>query len=131
MNHADVQAWLDRYLAAWRANERGPIEQLFTDDVVYRFRPNPGYPEAHGIGAVVDAWLGETRDEPGTWEAQFEPFAVDGDRAVAVGWSRYFADSSEGEQTYRNAFLLRFAPDGRCSEFTEYFMQDRTEPSAT
>ena len=31
MRREDVQGWLDRYIAAWRANQRGPIEQLFTD----------------------------------------------------------------------------------------------------
>jgi ketosteroid isomerase-like protein len=122
MTHPDVQAWLDRYLAAWRANERAPIETLFTDDVTYRFRPYAGYPAAEGIDAVVEAWLGENADEPGTWEAHYEPFAVEDDRAVAIGWSRYVFSGSEPEKTYHNAFLLRFAEDGRCSEFTEYYM---------
>ena len=122
MNHADVQAWLDRYVAAWRANEREPIEELFTDDVVYRFRPYVGHPAAVGIEAVVEAWLGDTRDEPDSWEARYEPYAVEGDRAVATGFSRYFARAGEPERTYHNAFVLRFAPDGRCAEFTEYYM---------
>lgn len=124
MTHDDVQAWLDRYVAAWRANERGPIEELFTTDVIYRFRPSRSHPAAEGIEAVVEAWLGETRDDPGSWEARYEPFAVDGDRAVAIGWSRYFANGVEPERVYHNAFLLRFAPDGRCAEFTEYYMLD-------
>lgn len=122
MNRSDVQAWLDRYVDAWRANERAPIEALFSEDVVYRFRPYESYPAAVGIEAVVDAWLGETRDEPDTWEARYEPYAVDGDRAVAIGFSRYFATPDAPEKTYRNAFLLLFAADGRCAEFTEYYM---------
>jgi hypothetical protein len=122
MNRSDVQVWLDRYVEAWRANERPPIEALFTDDVVYRFRPYESYPAAVGIDAVVEAWLGDTHDEPGTWEARYEPWAVDGDRAVAIGFSRYFATTDEPERTYRNAYLLRFASDGRCAEFTEYYM---------
>jgi hypothetical protein len=127
MERTDVQRWLDRYVEAWRANERAPIEALFTDDVVYRFRPYQSYPPAEGIEAVVDAWLGETRDEPDSWEAAYEPYAVDGDRAVAIGYSRYFATADEPERTYSNAFLLTFASDGRCREFTEYYM--REEPS--
>jgi hypothetical protein len=122
MNRSDVQAWLDRYVEAWRANRPEPIRELFSDDVVYRFRPYESHPVAEGIEAVVDAWLGDTRDEPDTWEARYEPYAVDGDRAVAVGFSRYLATSEEPEKVYRNAFLLRFAPDGRCAEFTEYYM---------
>ncbi|HEX7195439.1 MAG TPA: nuclear transport factor 2 family protein [Candidatus Limnocylindria bacterium] len=127
MERTDLQRWLDRYVEAWRANERAPIEALFTDDVVYRFRPYESYPAAQGIEAVVDAWLGETRDEPDSWEAAYEPYAVDGDRAVAVGYSRYFATADEPERTYFNAFLLTFDSDGRCREFTEYYM--REEPS--
>jgi hypothetical protein len=127
MNRSDLQAWLDRYVEAWRSNEREPIEALFTADVVYRWRPYPSYEAARGIEAVVDAWLGERRDEPGTWEARYEPYAVEGDRAVATGYSRYFATAEEPERTYWNAFLLRFAPDGRCAEFIEYDMLETPE----
>ena len=127
MNRSDVQDWLDRYIAAWRANERGPIDALFTEDVVYRWRPYESYPAAHGIDAVVDAWLGETRDEPDAWEARYEPYAVEGDRAVATGISRYFATDVESERTYSNCFLLRFAPDGRCAEFTEFYMEHKPQ----
>jgi hypothetical protein len=127
MNRSDLQAWLDRYIGAWRANERGPIEALFTPDVVYRWRPYESHPAAHGIDEVVDAWLGETADEPRTWEARYEPYAVEGDRAVATGYSRYFATAEEPEKTYYNAFLMRFAPDGRCAEFTEFYMLEKPE----
>jgi len=122
MNRSDVQAWLDRYVEAWRANEPGPIEALFTEDVVYRWRPYESHPAAHGIAAVVEAWLDDTRDDAETWEASYEPYAVDGDRTVAVGFSHYFATADQPERTYHNVFLMRFAPDGRCAEFTELYM---------
>src|SRR5918994_609207 len=115
MNRSDVQDWLDRYIAAWRANEPGPIRELFTDDVVYRWRPYESYPAAHGIDAVVEGWLDDTRDEPDAWDAAYEPFAVDGPRAVATGWSRYFATEGEPEKTYHIVFLLTFADNGRCA----------------
>lgn len=124
MDRGDVQAWLDRYIEAWNANERAAIEALFTPDVVYRFRPWADS-AARGIDEVVDAWLGESRDEPGTWEATYEPWAVDGDRAVAVGTSHYDASGTEPERTYHNAFLIRFAADGRCAEFTELYMLEQ------
>ncbi len=122
MNHDDVQGWLDRYLAAWRANQREPIEALFTEDATYRW--NPYAPEdrtVRGRSAITDAWL-ESTDEPDAWEASYAPYAVDGDRAVAIGTSRYLPAGDQPEKTYHNVFLLRFAPDGRCSEFVEYFM---------
>ena len=65
------------------------------------------------------------RDEPGTWDAHYEPFSVDGDRAVAVGWSRYYTDTTQStvRDIYDNVYLLEFGPDGRCSSFTEYFVE--------
>jgi hypothetical protein len=125
MNRSDVQDWLDLYIAAWGAHAPGPIRVLYSADVVFRWRQYESYPAAHGIDAVVDAWLGETRDEPDEWEAAYEPFAVDGQRAVATGWSRYFANDSEPEKTYQNVFLLTFADDGRCAEFTELYMLEQ------
>jgi hypothetical protein len=122
MNQADVQAWLDGYVAAWRSNEREPIEALFTEDALYRWRPyGPDERQARGHEAIVTAWL-EEGDDPDSWEASYQPFAIDGERAVATGTSHYHATDSEPERTYHNAFLLTFAADGRCSEFTEYWM---------
>ncbi len=122
MNRTDVQTWLDRYVEAWRANEAGPIEALFTDDAVYSYRPwDSDEHTLRGRDAIVASWL-EEPDAPEAWDAHYEPFAVDGDRAVAVGWSRYAPTGDDPERTYHNAYLLRFAPDGRCAEFHEFYM---------
>jgi ketosteroid isomerase-like protein len=124
MTRDDVQAWLDRYLEAWRANERGPIEALFTDDAVYSYRPwDSDEMTLTGRDAIVTGWL-EDQDEPGSWEAHYEPYAVEGDRAVAVGWSRYAATADHPERTFHNAYLLRFASDGRCASFHEFYMEE-------
>jgi hypothetical protein len=127
MNSVDIQDWLDRYVAAWRSNERGQIEALFTEDALYRYLPYERSDSiAHGREEIATGWL-EHADAPGSWEARYEPFALDGDRAVATGYSRYAATDSEPERTYHNAFLMRFAPDGRCAEFTEYYMLEKQE----
>jgi uncharacterized protein (TIGR02246 family) len=122
MNRADVQAWLDRYVEAWRTDDAAQIAALFTEDASYRYRPYGGDKNAAvGRDAIVAAWL-EEGDPPGSWEARYETFAVEGERAVASGTSRYFASAKGPERIFHNAFLLRFAPDGRCAEFTEYYM---------
>jgi ketosteroid isomerase-like protein len=124
MTRDDVQSWLDRYVQAWRANERGPIEALFTDDAVYSYRPwDSDEMTLTGRDAIVTGWL-EEPDEPASWEAHYEPYAVEGDRAVAVGWSRYAATADHPERTFHNAYLLRFAPDGRCASFHEFYMEE-------
>ncbi|HUF07039.1 MAG TPA: nuclear transport factor 2 family protein [Candidatus Binatia bacterium] len=127
MNRSDVQAWLDRYVEAWRANDPEPIRALFTEDAVYRYRPWDD-PEQTVVGsdAIARSWL-EEPDDPDAWEAHYEPYAVEGDRAVAVGFSRYLATDTEPERMYQNVYLLRFAPDGRCREFSEFYMQHGNE----
>lgn len=119
--------WIEAYGRAWEARDPDAAAALFTEDAVYRYRPYAD-PEqtVTGNAAIAESWL-EEPDAPGSWEARYEPYAVDGDRAVAIGFSRYRAGETEPERTYHNAYLLRFAPDGRCSEFTEYYM--REEPT--
>ena len=119
IDRVTVADWLRRYVEAWRANQPEPIAELFTLDAVYRYRPGGDEQQAlRGRDAIVRGWL-EEPDPPGSWEASYEPWAVEGDRAVATGWSRYFASLEEPERLYWNCFLLRFADDGRCAEFTE------------
>jgi ketosteroid isomerase-like protein len=131
MDRPTVQAWLDRYVAAWKSYDATEVEALFSDDSTYRYHPwDEGDDVVRGRDAIVKDWIepeGHTsnRDEPGTYDAHYEPYAVDGDQAVAVGWSRYYEDASKAtlSREYRNAYLLRFDADGRCSELTEFFMQ--------
>ena len=123
MDEASVAAWLERYVTAWRSYDPEEIGTLFADDAVYRFHPWDGDGDAvHGRAAIVADWL-QTPDEPDSWEARYRPWAVDGDRAVAVGTSRYFATDDEAEAEFHNVFLLRFDGAGRCVEFTDVYMR--------
>ncbi len=131
MDHAQVQGWLDRYVEAWRTYDAGAIGDLFAAGAEYRYHPW-GAP-VRGRDAIVAAWVdpqgtASGRDEPGTYDARYEPYAVDGDRAVAIGWSRYWTDASRSQEraTYRNCFVLAFDEAGRCTSFTEFFMQEPT-----
>ena len=122
MNRSDVQSWLDRYVEAWRTNDRAAIESLFTEDAVYGYRPwDSDQHTIRGSHAIVDSWL-EEPDQPDGWDAHYAPFAVEDDRAVALGWSRYAARNGEPERLYHNAYVLEFAPDGRCRRFHEFYM---------
>ena len=122
MNRSDVQAWLDRYVDAWRSNDRAAIEALFAEDAVYSYRPwDSDQHTVSGRDAIVDSWL-EEPDAPGSWDAHYEPWAIEDDRAVAVGWSRYAATGDQPSRLYHNAYLLEFAPDGRCRSFHEFYM---------
>jgi ketosteroid isomerase-like protein len=121
MTHDDVQDWLDRYVDAWRRNERQPILDLFTDDATYAYGPYRD--PIRGRDAIADSWL-DGPDPPDSWAAQYRPIAVEGDTAVVHGRSRYFqADRTRLRTEYDNIFVIRFAPDGRAREFAEWFME--------
>jgi hypothetical protein len=121
MDRSTFQRWLDNYVAAWRTYDAEAIGALFTESAEYRYHPWDD-PVA-GREAIVASWL-EEPDEPGSWEARYEPWAIDGDGAVAVGVSRYLAPDRESvHREYHNVFLCRFDDDGRCAEFTELFLR--------
>jgi ketosteroid isomerase-like protein len=132
--NADVRRWLDAYIAAWATYDEAAIGALFTDDAEYRFFPAD--PPFVGRKAIVEAWvrpsgLANTRDEPGTWTAAYEPWLVGDDgRAVAVGTTTYWSDATRTilEDVYDNAYLLELAPDGRCRRFTEFYVRRREPP---
>ncbi len=94
MTHDDVQVWLDRYVAAWKSFDPAEIGDLFSEDAEYRY--HPWDEPLRGRDAIVADWVepggdATTRDAPGTYDAEYRPFAIEGDRAVAVGHSDYFA----------------------------------------
>ena len=123
MNRDDVQRWLDRYIDAWRTYRSDAIGALFSDDVSYRYQPY--WEPLRGRDAVVADWLASP-DKPDSWQARFEPYAVDGDRAVATGEVRYLEDGAI-RKLYHNVWLLRFDADGRCTEFVEYWREQPQE----
>jgi hypothetical protein len=129
VDHADAQSWLDRYVAAWLSYDPNDIAALFTEDVVYRYHPYDD--PLVGRETVVASWLGEsdsedasTRDAPGTYAARYEPVAVDGDVVVATGTSSY-RETPDGPvvRVYDNCYIMRFDAEGRCREFTEYYIK--------
>ena len=115
MDHAAVQAWLDRYIAAWRSGDPADIGALFGADAAYSYGP---YREpVRGRDGIVADWTSEP-DAPGSWEAEYRPLAIDGGTVVATGESRY-----RDGRTFSNIFVCRFDGDGRCIEFREWFME--------
>jgi len=122
---AHVQRWLDGYVQAWLAYEPAAIGALFSDDAEYRWHPwDTGDDVARGREAIVASWM-EEPDIAGAYEGEYRPLMVSGDDAVAVGITRYYVDASraELEQEFHNLWVLRFADNGRCSSFTEWYMR--------
>ena len=120
MTRDDVQRWLDAYVAAWRSYDPGEIGALFAEDATYRF--HPWDEPVTGREAIVADWR-DDQDDAGSWEAHYEPYAVEGDRAAAIGESRYLEPDGSTRDRYHNVFRLRFDGDGRCTEFTDFYME--------
>jgi uncharacterized protein (TIGR02246 family) len=120
VDRAAVQAWLDRYIRAWESNDSEAIAALFTEDATYSY--GPFREDVNGRDAIVASWF-EDPDEPGSWSAEYHPVAVEGDTAIANGRSRYFQPDGSPRTEYDNIFLIRFAQDGRCAEFREWFVE--------
>jgi ketosteroid isomerase-like protein len=119
-----VQRWLDAYVRAWETYDPDAVGALVTDHAQWWY--DPWAEPVTGREAIVASWL-EDRDPPGSWEAHYEPVAVEGDVAVATGYSRYLTeDRSAVDREYANVFLLRFAEDGRCREYREWYMRKGT-----
>jgi ketosteroid isomerase-like protein len=119
--HDHVQAWLDRYVEAWRANDPALIGELFSKDALY-YADAFGDP-LRGKQAIVDAWLAE--EMPRTFSAEYRPVIVEGDRAFATGDTEYFKEDGSRHSRWANAFLLTFDGEGRCREYREWFQKAR------
>jgi ketosteroid isomerase-like protein len=125
VTHDDVRAWLNAYVEAWRTYDPAAIGALFTEDATYAYHPWDGENDlVRGRDAIVANWL-EEQDKPGSWEAQYRPLMVEGERAVATGATRY-----ANGKFYWNLFVLRFGGDGRCAEFVEWYMTEPPEETS-
>jgi SnoaL-like domain len=129
MDRDTFQGWLDRYVEAWRSNDPGAVGELFSEDASYRWNP---YDEpTRGRDEIVRAWTTQP-DAPDAWQASYRVVAVDGDVGVAQGRTDYNERHHNFPgRSYDNIFVCRFDGDGRCREFTEWFMEPRGQSSGS
>ena len=122
MDRAAATAWLSRYVQAWESYDADAIGDLFAEDVEYRYHPADA--PLVGRDEVVASWMADP-DAAGTFEAEYAPFAIEGPRVVATGWSRYYTDADRAEvrAVYDNCFAMEFDAAGRCRQFTEWFRE--------
>jgi hypothetical protein len=109
-----LRKWIDGYVEAWTSNDPDRIGDLFTPDAEYYTAPfsRPW----RGRTAIVDGWL-ERKDEPGEATFEWRPLAVTDEVAIIQGAARY------SDRTYSNLWVIRLDADGRCREFTEWWME--------
>ena len=113
-----AEDWFRRYRVAWESNDSADIRGLFTDDAVYRGKPDDPEPFV-GLDAIEAGWL-EDADQPGDTEFEWTVLAVDGEVAIARCVTTYLNETPP--DTYDNLFVIRLTPDGRATEFTDWWI---------
>jgi hypothetical protein len=111
-----VRDWVEGYVRAWTSNDPDEIRALFTEDARYYTAPYREPWEGHE--GIVGGWL-EAGDEPDEWSFGYEVLAVADGLAFVRGRTEY------EEATYSNLWVIRLEADGRCSEFTEWWVKHR------
>jgi uncharacterized protein (TIGR02246 family) len=115
-----VTTWINGYVRAWNTNDPADIRALFTADAEYYTAPfrTPW----QGREQIVESWL-ELKDEPGEATFDWRPVAVTDEVAVIQGTTTYPA------QTFSNLWVIRLGDDGRCRQFTEWWMEHPASPA--
>jgi ketosteroid isomerase-like protein len=115
MNRTQVMAWVAAYEQAWRSPGTDKLDEIFTLDATYSQGP---YEQPRvGLAAIAQMWEA-TRDGPDeVFTMTSEVVAVDGDVGVVRVEARY---GDPVEQEYRDLWIMRFAPDGRCRAYEEW-----------
>ena len=110
------------YRAAWLSNDVDDIRSLFTEGAVYRRTP---FAEPWvGREAIVEAWLA-IDDQPEQTSFEWTELGEADGLAIAEGTTSY-----PELGTFSNLWLLRLEPDGRASEYREWWMRERKAPTA-
>jgi hypothetical protein len=117
MDDGAVKTWMDGYVAAWETNDPAHIGDLFTDDA--RYHTAPFREPWVGRDQIVASWI-QRGDDLGTWTFAWHTLAVAGDQAFVQGKTTY-----TNAPSYWNLWVIRLDPEGRASEFTEWFMEER------
>jgi hypothetical protein len=115
MDRDHVSRWVAGYEAAWRAAGTETLAGIFTVDA--RYQQGPYDEPVSGLPAIERMWEAE-RDGPGeVFEMTSEIVAVDGDTAVVRVQVDYGVPVT---QEWRDLWIIRFVPDGRCASFEEW-----------
>ena len=112
-----LDAWMDGYVLAWSTNAADHIAALFTPDAVYD--PQTADGEWEGTAEIISRWQ-EIDDNEDNWDFEWQPLVESDDVAVITGRTRYF----DPPRSYRNLFVIRFASDDRCHDFTEWYIEE-------
>ena len=111
-----LDEWIAGYERAWSSNDQEAIGALFTDDALYYTTP---FREPwRGRADIVAGWL-DRKDEPGQWSFVWQPLVDGPELSIITGITTY----ADPPLVYSNLWVIRLDSEGRCSEFTEWWME--------
>jgi ketosteroid isomerase-like protein len=130
VDRSSVARWVEGYERAWRTAGTAGLAQLFTDDATYV--PSPWAAPIVGLDRLAAFWDQERDGPEEAFTLTSEIVAVDGEVAVVRLQVDY---ASDDVRQWRDLWVLRFAPDGRCRSFEEWpfapDQRDGHEPSSS
>jgi ketosteroid isomerase-like protein len=110
-----VRRWVERYERAWRTAGTAEIPSLFTAGATYLHSPYEK--PVVGIDAIARMWEQDREGPNEVFTLTTEVVAVDDRTAVVRAEVRY---GQPVRQEYRDVWIFRLEPDGRCSWFEEW-----------
>ncbi|MGH3328158.1 MAG: YybH family protein [Streptomycetales bacterium] len=116
MTRDTLMAWVAAYERAWRTPGTQALGEIFTTDAVYRMSPYG--PVVRGLEALRQLWEDEREGPDEVFTMSASVVACEGDTGVVRVEVRY---GEPVREEFRDLWVLRFAPDGRCAEFEEWW----------
>ena len=113
-----VDRWMEAYKAAWISNVPSEVAALFTEDAVYAVSP---FAESWtGRDEIVRRWVAGIRQDV---DMTYEVLSVQEDKAI-IHWHVFTRNVGDPVRVeYDGVLVVRFAPDGRCSEHREWYFR--------
>lgn len=115
MGYSEVQAWIDKYVSAWRSPGTAKLADLFTDDITYS--PSPWKKPLHGLEEIKPFWEQARSGPEEVFDLGSEIVAIEGQTAVVRIAVEYANDKPS---QWRDLWIIKLDDTGRCSSFEEW-----------
>jgi ketosteroid isomerase-like protein len=118
VDNTALEAWLQKYGAAWVARDATAAGPLFTVDATYHEMPFD--PVKQGRAAIQDYWKTVTADQR---DIQFESkvIGVNGNTGVAHWKASFKLQSTGATIALDGVFVLEFDEKGQCKSLREWW----------
>jgi hypothetical protein len=106
----DMDAWVEKYVAAWRSDTPLDIAALFSVAATYHEEPSQATWTGHD--AIVAGWQARSAGQHGDWTFDWDVLSQVGGSAVVTGVGRYVELGD-----FDNLWTVDLDETGRCTEF--------------